>query len=145
MRSHGVTELGEHLEQERVSSRNEHESPEPLIGPTGRRCAAYRLPTPRRPGAWREAPRAKRALRKNFGTSMPFCLIPCRLLALAAIGRPQGALRAQTAVWGALRAHGRLFGRASRAGVSATPVAVSQSFLPVGHRLEGGGHDDIHA
>jgi hypothetical protein len=31
---------------------------------------------------------AKRALRKIFGISMPFCLkIPCRLLALAAMGR----------------------------------------------------------
>jgi hypothetical protein len=43
----------------------------------------------------REAPRAKRALRKIFGISMLFCLIPCRLLALAAMGRPWGELRAQ--------------------------------------------------
>jgi hypothetical protein len=38
----------------------------------------------------------KRALRKLFGISMPFCLITCRLLALAAMGRPRGALRAQS-------------------------------------------------
>jgi hypothetical protein len=30
-----------------------------------------------KPGAWREARRAKRALRKFFGISMPFCLIAC--------------------------------------------------------------------
>jgi hypothetical protein len=39
------------------------------------------LTDPARSG--REAPRAKRALRKNIGISMPFCLIPCRLLALS--------------------------------------------------------------
>jgi hypothetical protein len=86
---------------------------------------------------------AKRALRKMFKISMPFCLIPCRHLLdspcsaprattarfasakspVGCRGRARGALR--------LRAHGRLLGRASRAGVSATPVAVSQSFLPV--------------
>jgi hypothetical protein len=52
----------------------------------------YVLTDPARRG--REAPRAKRALRKMFGISMPFCLIPCRLLALAAMGimggRPRG-------------------------------------------------------
>jgi hypothetical protein len=53
-----------------------------------------------RPGrAWREAPRAKRAVRKIFGILMPFCLIPCRLLALAAMGRPRGTLRAQKRKW----------------------------------------------
>jgi hypothetical protein len=56
-------------------------------------------------GAWREAPRAKRALRKSFGISMPFSVllvISCRLLALAAMGRPRGAaFRAQKRLWGA--------------------------------------------
>jgi hypothetical protein len=86
---------------------------------------------PPEPGA--EAPRAKRALRKIFvGILMPFCLIPCRLLALTARGRLWGARsRAETAVGGALRAHGSLLGRASRAGVSATLVAACSSSVAV--------------
>jgi hypothetical protein len=32
---------------------------------------------------------------------MPFCLIPCRLLALATMSRPRGALRAQKRLLGA--------------------------------------------
>jgi hypothetical protein len=68
---------------------------------------------------------------------MPFCLIPCRLLALAAMGRPRGALRAQNGWPGARFARTDACSGALRAQVvSATPapggVAVSQSFLPVG-------------
>jgi hypothetical protein len=52
---------------------------------------------------------------------------------------PRGALRAQNRLSGAaLRAHAacdRARASRSRAGVSATPVAVSQSFLPVGLML----------
>jgi hypothetical protein len=55
-------------------------------------------------------------------------------LALRAHGRLLGCALRLSGARLALRAHGRLLGRASRAGVSATPVAVSQSFLPVGAR-----------
>jgi hypothetical protein len=90
---------------------------------------------------WREAPRAKRALRKNFEISMPFCLFPDRSLALAA----WGALRAKVfAASSALRAHAGApvavavapasssSRRASRAAFMVTPVTMSQLFLPVG-------------
>jgi hypothetical protein len=121
------------------------------------RCPAYRLATPGARSAAREARPPE-----NFRISMPCCLIPCRLLLLSlpwdgppTAHRPHGAPRhasraskkrpvwaattaiaccwlLATAVGGALRAHGRLLGRASRARVSATPVAVSQPFIPVG-------------
>jgi hypothetical protein len=51
--------------------------------------------------AWREAPRAKRALRKIFGISMPFCLIPCPFLLGSPCHEPRGALRAQNRLSGA--------------------------------------------
>jgi hypothetical protein len=95
-------------------------------------CAAKLLPSPA--GTWREAQRAKRALRKNIEISVPFCLIPHRLLV-----RPAGiVLRAQFSLLGArfactgsvalLCALGAL--RALPHAV--TEVTVRQSFLQVG-------------
>jgi hypothetical protein len=97
----------------------------PVRTPNLQKRWGHVLTDPARSG--REAPRVKRARRKVFGISMPFCLIPCRLLALvAAMGRPRGALRAQTGCRG----------RASRARPPARGTLRAQGMCLPGKHIQ---------